>query len=173
MDPFLGQIILFAGNFAPKGWALCNGQLLPISSNSALFAILGTTYGGDGRTTFGLPDLSGRTPIGAGQGPGLSARALGERGGTETVTLLTSNMPAHTHLAMASNSATSDSPEGGFWAPASQGGNPISAFGSQGSVAMNSQAVSVAGGSVPHSNMQPFLAMNYIIATQGVFPVRP
>lgn len=171
MDPILGSIILFAGNFAPRGWALCNGQLLSISQNTALFAILGTTYGGDGRTTFALPDLRGRTPIHAGDGRGLTHRNLGEMGGEEAVTLLPLQMPAHTHTAMGRNdTATRPEPERGVWAAPEE---MRAAFrGDMPNVAMHPAAISLAGGSQPHDNMPPFLAMNYIIATQGVFPSR-
>lgn len=173
MEPYIGQITLFAGNFAPQGWEFCNGQLLPIASNSALYSVIGAVYGGDGQNTFALPDLRGRAPIGTGEGAGLSNRPLGASGGVESVPLTIVNMPAHSHQPMASSSATSDSPEGAFWAPASQGANPISAFGTQATVAMNSHAVGSTGGGQPHQNMQPYTAMNYIIATAGIYPSRP
>ncbi len=174
MDPILGTIILFAGNFAPQGWALCNGQLLPISQNAALFSILGTTYGGDGVQTFGLPDLRGRVPISAGQAVTGTVYALGETGGVENVTLLSSQMPQHNHLMNASTSALGNgaSPANSFLA---EGGSATKIYATTATsgVTLNPQAVSLAGGSQPHENMQPYQVFNYIIATQGVFPVRP
>jgi microcystin-dependent protein len=177
-EPFLGEIRMFGGNFAPRGWAFCNGQLLPISSNTALFSLLGTTYGGDGRTTFALPDLRGRVPMHWGQGPGLSSRSLGESSGSESVTLTSSQMPAHTHSAVATvnASARSDgsSPSGAV--PADGGGNNIYSSAPDGSTTMNGGMVSTqigaAGGSQPHANLQPFLCVSFIIALQGIFPSR-
>lgn len=178
MDPILGQIILFGGNFAPQGWAFCNGQLLPISQNAALFSLLGTIYGGDGVRTFALPDLRGRAPIHFGQGPGLSNYALGQVGGQESVTLTVTEMPAHTHSvapAATSSDATVPDPHNQIfaktatrttstntYAPASSKNGAMAAFDS-----------AIAGGSQPHSNLQPYVAMNYIIALQGVYPSRP
>jgi microcystin-dependent protein len=172
MDPFIGQILLFAGNFAPRGWALCQGQLLPIAQNSALFSILGTTYGGDGRTTFALPDLRGRVPVSSGQGPGLSPYTLGENGGTEQVTLLSTQMPAHTHVLVANNTAgTRAEPEGNVLAAESAGATQIYSDASA-TVTMNPVSISATGGSQPHSNLQPFLCLNYIIALEGIYPSR-
>ena len=174
MDPILGTIILFAGNFAPQGWALCNGQLLPINQNAALFSILGTTYGGNGQTTFALPDLRGRVPVSAGQAVTGTVYVLGETGGVETVTLTQTQMPMHNHLMSASTSALGNAslPTNAYLA---DGGAATKIYASSATsgVTLNVQAISQAGGSQPHQNMQPFLAMNYIIATQGVFPVRP
>jgi microcystin-dependent protein len=158
-EPFIGQVTIFAGNFAPRGWAICDGRLLSIAQNSALFAILGTTYGGDGQVTFALPDLRGRAPIGTGNGPGLTSRALGEAAGTETVTLTVPEMPAHTHTLVVSTTAP------GGAARALEGEltpNPIT----------TAEGMGVSGGSQPHENMQPYLALNYIIALQGIFPSR-
>lgn len=179
MEPFIGQIIMVGFNFEPKGWAFCNGQLLSIAQNQALFALLGTTYGGDGRTTFALPDLRGRCAIGMGQGPGLSRREQGERAGAEHVTLLPQQLPAHTHALSAYNAAgTVSDPSGAVIANNQvtiERGNtvPASAFvQSAPNTVMHPQAIQPAGGSQPHENMQPYMAMNYIIALQGIFPPR-
>lgn len=169
MDPFVAEIRIFPFNFAPKGWAFCNGQLLPISQNTALFSLLGTVYGGDGKSTFALPDLQGSAAMHPGQGQGLSQRFLGEQSGSESVTLLESEMPAHNHgmvgveddgsfltpqnmLLAAGNQMYAATPAGGQLAP---------------------QGLAPAGGSLPHNNMQPYLTLNYCIALQGVFPARP
>ena len=160
-DPFVGEVCLVAFNFAPRGWAFCNGQLLPIAQNTALFAILGTTYGGDGRTTFGLPNLQGRMLIGAGQGAGLSNRTIGETGGVETVNLLSSELPAHNHPATTPDNVVVR-------------GTGAAKYGlTTGKSTGASFTTEVAGGGLPHNNMQPYLALNYIIALQGVFPPRP
>ncbi|WP_452597750.1 phage tail protein [Pontimicrobium sp. MEBiC01747] len=172
MDPFLGEIIMFGGNFAPRGWALCDGQLLPISQYSALFSILGTTYGGDGRTTFALPDLRGRSPIHAGHGPGLSTMKLGQRGGTETKTLNITELPSHNHLAAMSVSkaaADDDTPSTGVSIGASE---IFVAGGANQPLANGSVAVGNAGGQQPFNIRNPFEVVNYIIALQGVFPSR-
>lgn len=164
-DYYLGEIRLFGFNFAPRGWALCNGQLMSISQNSALFALLGTTYGGDGITTFALPDLRGRVAIHQGQGPGLSSHVMGEVGGTETVTLTTNQMPSHAHNPLGSAGAqTTNRPDGA--APA-QGGNYSTPDASH-----PMATTSVVGGSQPHNNVQPYLTMNYCIAVTGIFPSR-
>lgn len=168
-QPFIGEIRMFGGNFAPRGWAFCNGQLQSIAENTTLFSLLGTTYGGDGQTTFGLPDLRGRVPIHFGQGAGLSARNMGEAGGAETVTLTVATMPAHTHLPAASTAAgTQTSPNGGVWSAAGQlrysSGSPAAA--------LNPGAASLAGGGQPHENMVPFTAVSFIIAVEGIFPSR-
>lgn len=173
-ESFLGEIRLFAGNFAPTGWALCNGQLMAISQNTALFSLLGTNYGGDGRTTFGLPDLQSRAPVHAGSsgGPGLTPRDVGETGGSSTVTLLSSEMPNHTHALSASAGDAGDrSPAAEKFANESGGVNSYAAAGSP--VAMALQMVGPTGGSQPHNNMQPYLAVTFIIALQGIFPQRP
>ena len=168
--PYLGEIMLFAGNFAPVGWMACDGQVLSIALYQALFSILGTNFGGDGRTTFGLPDLRGRAPIHFGQGPGLSAHAVGEMSGVEAVTLLSSQMPAHNHPAVAdSGVGTSDAPAN--LVPArNAAGAPQYAVGN--GTAMSAAHIGVAGGGLPHNNMPPYLVMTYCIAITGVFPTR-
>jgi microcystin-dependent protein len=175
-DPFLAEIRMFGGNFAPTGWALCNGQLMSISQNTALFALLGTTYGGDGRVTFGLPNLQGSTPIQQGQGGGLSQRYLGEVGGSPYVTLINSEMAAHEHtvLAVAASGDKTD-PGGNTWAQASEfkSGDPLYSVGQAPNLLMNPQAVLPTGGSQPHNNMPPYLTITFIIALQGIFPQRP
>ena len=169
MDPFIGQVILFAGNFAPRGWALCEGQLLAINSNQAMFSILGTTYGGDGRTTFGLPDLRGRFATQQGAGPGLPSLTLGQRGGNPETTLSTPNLPAATiNIPASDDDASSSEPLGNVLA-LTDDANMVYATAATGSMA----AGSINGAaSQPFSNMSPFLAMNYIIALQGTFPSR-
>lgn len=172
-DPFVAEIRMFPFNFAPKGWAMCNGQLLPISQNTALFSLLGTTYGGDGRSTFALPDIQDRCVIHPGQGPGLSLYDLGQQGGAETVTLLQSEIPFHTHSWMTAtdisdqqvpdpNRVLSISNNGGAYAP-----------GNSALTQLAPQALSPAGASLPHNNLSPYLAVNFCIAMQGVFPARP
>jgi len=175
-DPFLAEIRMFGGNFAPRGWALCNGQLMSISQNTALFSLLGTTYGGDGRTTFGLPNLQGTAPMQQGQGPGLSDRFLGESGGEPFVTLIQSEMPQHTHTALAVDDAgDSTDPTGRTWAQALQGrvGDKLYSVGQAPNQIMGTQAVLPTGGSQPHNNMPPYLTVTFIIALQGIFPQRP
>lgn len=170
-EPFIGSIIIFAGTFAPRGWALCNGQLMSISQNSALFSILGTTYGGDGIQTFALPDLRGRTPIGVGNGPGLTPRSEGEMSGSESVTLTIANMPAHNHaIATLNGAGDQSSPAGHFPAASSASSNNYS---SRSDSTLAAQAVSIAGSNQPIPTMPPFLAINYIIALEGIYPSRP
>ena len=172
MEEYIGAIQIFAGDFAPKGWALCQGQLLQISQNQALFAILGTTYGGDGRTTFALPDLRGRMPIGTGAGPGLTPRGLGEKSGQETVTLTPEQIPSHTHTYNAlSGNREIPNPTGNFLGVAP---GPFYAELHAGDtlLPMNPSTISPAGGSQPHSNMPPYLGLNFIICLQGIFPSR-
>ena|SRR3712207_1157693 len=174
-DPFVAEIRMYPFWFAPKGWASCAGQLLPISQNTALFSLLGTTYGGDGKSTFALPNLQGNAPMHPGQGPGLSLHDLGEMSGSQFVTLLTSEIPAHTHVVSASgnpppanagipdpavNLARSSGTTAYLAAPAAMG-------------MMHPQALAIAGGSLPHNNMMPYLTLNFCIALQGVFPPRP
>ena len=172
-NPFLAEIRIFSGNFAPKGWALCDGQLMPISQNTALFSLLGTTYGGDGKSNFALPNLQGCAPMQAGQGPGLSLRDLGETGGEQTVTLLQTEMPAHSHGALAAGSSTSNNPQNNAWASGQKGfGNVYAPSDPSTNVQMNPFALSISGGSQPHNNLQPFLGLTFIIALQGVFPAR-
>jgi microcystin-dependent protein len=171
-DPFIAEIRIFGGNFAPVGWALCNGQLLPISQNTALFSLLGTYYGGDGKSTFGLPDLGGRVPIQQGQGPGLSPYDLGQMGGSTTTTLLASEMPQHTHVISASATDAGDrSPAGERFAVGVGGINEYAA-GANGTV-LAPEAVTAFGGSQPHNNLQPYLTLTFIIALQGIYPQRP
>ena len=170
-DPFVAEIRIFPFNFAPKGWAFCDGQLLPLSQNTALFSLLGTTYGGDGKSNFALPNMQGNAPMHPGQGPGLSLHDLGETGGSETVTLLESEISAHSHSLNAANfPANSKTPAGNsiargsantYLAPA---GLPV--------VNMSDQALAPAGGDLPHNNMMPYLTLNFCIALQGVFPPR-
>jgi microcystin-dependent protein len=201
MEPMIAQIMMFGGNFAPRGWAFCDGQLLDISQNQALFAILGTTYGGDGRTSFALPDLRGRTPIAPGTGQGLPTYKSGAKGGSQTTTLTVQDMPSHTHLATVTQSAsgaangkiksggagTSNDPTGKFIGqPGNIGPSAIKPYtdAATGDMAAGSVSVDMSdipaptvtnlntGGSQPHNNMQPFLAINYIIALVGFFPPR-
>lgn len=165
-EAFIGQVTLFAGNFAPRGWAFCSGQILPIAQNTALFSILGTTYGGDGQTTFALPDLRSRVPTGPGQGPGLSNVNLGEQSGVESVTLTQAQMPAHGHTVAASSTAgTASRPAGNF--PAGNG-----SYAATSDSAMNPAMIQAAGGSQPHENRQPYLGLNFIICLEGIFPSR-
>ena len=170
-DPFVAEIRIFPFNFAPKGWAWCDGQLLPLSQNTALFSLLGTTYGGDGKSTFALPDLEGRAPMHPGQGPGLSLHDLGETGGSETVTLLESEIPAHSHVLRAlSEPGDLADPTGRILARAPTG-NPYQTTTSP-NVPMAPEALAPAGGDQPHNNMQPYLTFYFNIALQGVFPPR-
>jgi microcystin-dependent protein len=172
-DPYIGEIRMFGGNFAPAGWALCDGGLMPIVENEALFALIGTTYGGDGQSTFARPDLRGRLPVHQGQGPGLSPRVIGQIGGTETVALGPSQIPSHAHsLLGTSNPASTRSPAGALFArpedplysqPGPVGGDIV---------AFAPQALEPTGGGQPHVNVQPFLCVNFIIAVFGIFPPR-
>ena len=180
-DAFVGEIRIFPINFAPRGWMPCNGQLLPISQNTALFSLLGTTYGGDGKSTFALPNLQGRVALNPGQGPGLSYRELGEEGGSPTVTLFSNQIPAHSHqLFFTGAQATTNVPENdempAFNASLNFPGitKPVNTYAETGSNAIFApQTLSTAGGSQPHNNMQPYLVLNYFIAVQGIFPMRP
>lgn len=170
-DPFIGEVRIFTGNFAPRGWAFCNGQLLPISQNTALFSILGTTYGGDGQRTFALPNLQNAMPIGVGQGPGLSTVPLGASLGSATVSLLTAEIPAHTHAVQTAVAADSAAPTGqSCVAPTSDNS---AAFRSTGrTVAMSAASVAPSGQGWAHNNRSPVLALSFIIALQGTFPPR-
>jgi microcystin-dependent protein len=173
MDPFVGEIRIFAGNFAPTGWALCNGQLLPISQNTALFSLLGTFYGGDGKSTFALPNLQDGVPMHQGQGPGLSERFLGEQSGEDFVTLLQTEMPFHTHGMMASpDPADHVAPGNTFSFAASNPGTIYQQNTSANLTNLAFQTIGIAGGSLPHNNDQPYLTLNFIIALQGIFPAR-
>lgn len=176
-SPFLGVIVCFGCNFAPRGWAICAGQIISIASNTALFSLLGTYYGGNGQTTFALPDLRGRVPLSEGQGLGLSDYSLGQRGGQESVSLISQEMPAHSHAVQVNNAS------GSLTAPASLSSiaNYADLNGDGGQTYLNNTvvnvtlapaSVSIAGGNQPHNNIQPILVMNYCIAIQGVFPAR-
>ena len=169
-EPYIGDIRMFGGNFAPRGYALCNGQLLAISDNTALFQLLGTTYGGDGQSTFGLPDLRGRLPVHQGQGPGLGNYVIGQAAGTETVTLITTQIPGHTHTPAAGGAANATTPAGGMPGTTVGGKEMYAAAGATTPTALATQTVALNGGSQPHENMMPFLAINFIIALEGVFP---
>ncbi len=173
MDPFVAEIRIFPFNFAPKGWAFCDGQILPLSQNTALFSLLGTTYGGDGKSNFALPNMQGNAPMHPGQGPGLSLHDLGETGGSDTVTLLESEMPGHVHTASAVNSDSTDQSPigelfagglGGIAAFAPKAGNNLTTF--------SDVMLAPAGGDQPHNNLQPYLTLNFCIALQGVYPPR-
>jgi microcystin-dependent protein len=179
-DQFVAEIRIFPFNFPPTGWAFCNGQLMPISQNTALFSLLGTTYGGDGKSTFALPDMQGNVPMQPGQGQGLSLRDLGEMSGVENITLLVSEMPAHTHNVQAAIPlANTNQPA----APGALARGQFSFQGNSGAVPyyfngapdtnMGPEAIGVAGGGLPHNNMQPYLTLNFCIALQGIFPQRP
>ena len=170
-DPFVAEIRPFGFNFAPTGWALCNGQLMPISQNTALFSLLGTMYGGDGKSTFALPNLQGSAPMHQGQGQGLSLRDIGETGGASSVTLLESEMPVHVHTQRAATQDNADvaipSPTASF-APSTGG----TLYQSTPNVNLAFQGLTPTGGSLPHNNLQPYLVLNFCIALQGVFPPR-
>ena len=181
-DQFVAEIRIFPFNFPPTGWAFCNGQLLPLSQNTALFALLGTTYGGDGKSTFALPDMQGNAPMQPGQGQGLSLRDLGEMSGVESITLLQTEIPIHTHTISASNAepTTGDPalqlPARGFWDSGSESGQLAFYTPTAGNppiVNMAFQSLALAGGGLPHNNMQPYLTLNFCIALQGIFPQRP
>lgn len=179
MEGMIGEVRMFAGNFAPKNWAYCQGQILQISQNTALFSILGTTYGGNGTTNYALPDMQGRVCVGTGNGPGLSPYALGQKSGTETVTLTMTQMPAHSHVATGSftpwvNAAAPDetNPSGGFLAVST--GGDIYSGNSNATMAPSPITATIgnSGSNQPHENMQPFLGMNYVICMYGIFPSR-
>ncbi|MDQ8736051.1 tail fiber protein [Paenibacillus sp. LHD-38] len=171
-DAYIGEIRIFAGNFAPKGWALCEGQLLPLAQNTALFSLLGTMYGGDGKTNFALPDLRGAAPMQQGQGPGLTERYQGESGGSSTVNLSKNEIPAHLHAPAAVAVSNVSSPANAVWAGLAQGRGVPPVYGTSAAQAMNQQAIGATGQSMPHNNMQPYLGVNFIIALNGIFPPR-
>ena len=166
-NPYVGEIRLFAGNFAPQGWMFCDGTVLAIAENTTLFNLIGTTYGGDGQTTFALPDLRSRVPIHMGQGAGLSNHALGQNGGTETVTLTVAQIPAHAHVPNAnSNHGTTTTPTGNVWA----GSADFSQYAAGSTGNMAGGAIGLAGSSQPHDNMLPYLSINFIISLFGIYP---
>ena len=175
-SPFVAEIRMFGFNFAPTGWAQCNGQLMPINQNQALFSLLGTMYGGDGKSTFGLPDLEGSAPIHFGQGPGLSDRVEGETAGEPFVTLIQSELPSHGHqLGAGTATGTSANPAGNVWAAGRVGRQAVNLYAPASGVnppTMSPFALAIDGGSLPHNNMPPFLVVNFCIALQGVFPPR-
>ena len=174
-EPFLSEIRIMSFVFAPRGWALCNGQTLAISQNTALFSLLGTNYGGNGTTTFALPDLRGRTPIQQGQGPGLSSRQVGETGGVENVTLISTEIPSHTHALKATTaSATTAAPAGAIWAVSGSRRSTTNLYtnAAGAGAVMNSQVLAPVGSSVPHNNMPPYMTVSFCIALQGIFPAR-
>jgi len=168
VDPFIGEIRCFGFNFAPQGWMPCDGRLLSISQNTALFSLVGTMYGGDGSTNFGLPDLRGRAPISFGPGTGLTARTQGELGGSESVTLTSATIPPHGHTVAASSAATSKNPSGAVPSVTASG----SAYGTTTDLAMNAGMIGGGGSGQPHDNMPPYLVLNWCIATEGIFPSR-
>lgn len=169
-EPYVGEIKIFGGNFAPRGWAFCDGQLLAVSENDALFSLLGTIYGGDGRTTFGLPDLRGRVPIHVGTGPGLPNYRLGAKGGTENVTLIENQLPSHTHAPACNSSVgTSDNPASNVWAAQS---SLMQYAGPPAATPMKTDIISFTGGSQPHNNIGPYLTANFIISLFGIYPSR-
>lgn len=168
-DPFIGEIRIFAGNYAPRDWAFCQGQLLSIAEYDVLFSLIGTTYGGDGQTTFALPNLAGRIPLHQGSGPGLSIRILGELGGSETISLNTGQMPIHEHTAISLDAAADQAnPQAHFWSK--DGTSSTAPYSTDANSMMASGAISPAGQGVPHENLQPFLVINYIIALAGIYP---
>jgi len=168
MDPYLGEIRCFGFNYAPRGWLLCNGQLLSISSNTALFSLLGTMYGGNGTTTFALPDLRGRVPLAFGQGPGLSNRTQGQAGGAEAVTLTAATLPPHGHTVAASSTATTKNPSGSLPSVTPAGAS----YGTTADLAMSASMIGGGGSGQPHDNMQPYVVLNWCIAATGIFPPR-
>jgi microcystin-dependent protein len=168
-SPYLGEILAVPYNFAPAGWTFCNGQILSLQQNTALFSLLGTTYGGNGTTNFALPDLRGRTPISSGNGPGLSQYDLGETGGEEQVTLTVSQIPAHSHVPNGTSVAgTTASPAGEVWATQTR----VNVFSSAANAAMAPLALALVGGGQPHDNRSPYLTLNYVIALEGIYPSR-
>jgi len=171
-EPFVAEIRIFGFNFAPRGWAMCNGQLLPISQNTALFSLLGTMYGGDGKSTFGLPNLQGSAAMHQGQGPGLSDRFLGETSGEQNVTLIVSEMAAHSHPVGCDSGVASDAaPSNEIWATTGRG-RPLPYSSNAPNTPMSGQALQVVGCSLPHNNMPPYLTLNFCIALQGIYPSR-
>ena len=171
-EPFIAEIRMWAGSFAPSGWSFCNGQLVPIAQNTALFSVLGTTYGGDGRTTAGLPNLAGRVPMHAGQGPGLTKRGLGQKGGTENVTLSAAQIASHTHQMTGTNAAANSNEPLAKRPAQSPDENAYNDDPGPPLVPMSGETLGETGGGGPHTNMQPFLSLSFVIAMSGVFPSR-
>ncbi|MGA2750419.1 MAG: tail fiber protein [Verrucomicrobiota bacterium] len=171
-QPFLGEIRMFAGNFAPIGWALCNGQTMPISQNTALFSILGTTFGGNGTTTFNLPDLQGRVPVNQGTGAGLSSYLLGQTGGTESTTLLIGNMPSHNHLVQCNTGGGNQASPSANLPAVESTGTSLDFSDAGANATMNPAMIQSAGSGTPINNIQPYLCVNFIIALEGIFPSR-
>jgi microcystin-dependent protein len=173
-DQFVSEIRMFAGNFAPTGWALCNGQILPISQNTALFSLLGTNFGGNGTSNFALPNLQGSVPMAFGNGAGLTPRVIGETGGEQNHTLSSGEIPSHTHAAQASTSGGTDSPAGAAWGESKLGKTPLNVYAASGAnnVTMSPQALAPAGSSFPHNNLPPYQCLTFIIALTGIFPPR-
>lgn len=171
-DQFVAEIRMFAGNFPPKSWALCNGQLLAINQNTALFSLLGTTYGGDGKVNFGLPNLQGRVPLGQGQGLGLTDRVLGEQDGLQAVTLTDAELPNHSHTARASTAAANTGDPSNALLAATTAANPLYVGATGSALSMNGGSLQQAVTRQPHNNLQPYLVVNFIIALQGIFPPR-
>lgn len=179
MEGVIGFVTPFAGNFAPRSWALCQGQILAIAQNTALFSILGTTYGGNGQTTFALPDMRGRAVVGQGQGPGLSSYTLGEVTGTENTTLIITQMPTHTHVLAvditpnSSTTASTSNPNGGVYAPISGGGQAFSSSPNNNTAFYNAALITgITGGNIPFGNRNPYMTLNYLVCMQGIFPSR-
>jgi microcystin-dependent protein len=172
MDPFVAEIRIYPFNFAPKGWAFCNGQILPLSQNTALFSLLGTTYGGDGKSNFALPNMQGNAPMHPGQGPGLSLHDLGETGGSDTVTLLESEIPSHTHALMAINLLSDQHAPDPTRGLARSSNAHAYVAPPQTMVQMSDSTLAPAGGGQPHNNLMPYLTLNFCIALQGVYPPR-
>jgi len=171
-SPFIGQININAFNFAPQGWALCDGQLLPISQNTALFSILGTTYGGDGKSTFALPNLQGAVPLGPGQGPGLSNYVLGQAGGAASVTLTLAQLPAHNHTPACETAGGLASPANAIWGGGGRGRPPAYSTTTNPTASLSPGALPGAGGNQAHNNLSPYLVLTFCIALQGIFPSR-
>ncbi|PYI56516.1 phage tail protein [Paenibacillus flagellatus] len=171
MDPYIGEIRLFAGKYAPAGWYFCNGQTLQVVAHQTLFTVIGNMYGGDGKTTFALPDMRGMAPIHQGNGAGLTPRPFLSTGGTNQVTLTERQMPFHDHAVNCQTTANENNPNGAIWANEPRGARPV--YSQTANTPMSAQAIGTAGGGKPHNNMQPYAALNFIIAAEGVYPSKP